>query len=90
MTSDPPLSNLNSRVKLTSLSYGIGSLKQFSPCFRTMASQGRYKFTMHLRRKPELSEDEFHRHWSQVHVPIVNNWLARHGVTQYIQASAPR
>jgi hypothetical protein len=54
-----------------------------------MASKGHYKFTMHLKRNPSLSEDDFHRHWSQVHVPIVNAWLARHGVVSYVQVRPP-
>lgn len=52
-----------------------------------MESPGRYKFTLHAKRKPGMSEDEFHEHWSRVHVPIVNAWLARHGVTDYVQVS---
>jgi hypothetical protein len=44
---------------------------------------------MSLFAKPKihLSEDDFHRHWSQRHSALVSDWLAKHGVVKYIQVN---
>lgn len=50
----------------------------------TMAN-GNLRFTMLIKRKPDISEEEFHKYWTEVHPSVVNEWLAKHGVVQYIQ-----
>lgn len=48
-------------------------------------STNNLKLTMMIKRKPEISEEEFHRYWTEKHPAIVNEWLAKHGVVQYVQ-----
>jgi hypothetical protein len=43
------------------------------------------RFTILTYRKPGLSEEEFHSHWTTTHVPLVQDWLARHGILKYTQ-----
>jgi hypothetical protein len=45
------------------------------------------RFTMLIKRKPDISEEELHKYWTEVHPSVVNEWLAKHCVVQYIQAS---
>lgn len=51
-----------------------------------MAS-GPFKLTMFIKRKPGLSEEEFHSYWTEKHPAVVNEWLTKHGVVKYVQAS---
>ncbi|KAF2106979.1 EthD domain-containing protein [Lophiotrema nucula] len=44
-----------------------------------------YKFSMFIKRRPDLTEVEFHEYWTETHAPIVDEWLAKHGVVRYIQ-----
>ena len=39
-----------------------------------------------LRRKPDLSVEEFQRYWREVHVPLVAERAELLGVKRYIQA----
>ena len=45
------------------------------------------RFSLFARRNKGLSEEEFHRHWSEVHGPLVVEWLARYGTVRYTQVS---
>ncbi|KAJ5084077.1 hypothetical protein NUU61_008656 [Penicillium alfredii] len=47
------------------------------------------RLTMAVYRNPALSEEEFHRHWSQVHGPLVREWLAKNGIIRYTQNHTP-
>ncbi|KAJ5103178.1 hypothetical protein N7532_003707 [Penicillium argentinense] len=47
------------------------------------------RVTVVLYRNPALTEDEFHRYWSEVHGPLVRGWLARHGIVKYTQNHTP-
>jgi len=49
-----------------------------------------FKLTMLIKRVSGMTEAEFHKYWSESHVPIVNAWLAKHGVVQYVQVRKPR
>ncbi|ETS75803.1 hypothetical protein PFICI_12747 [Pestalotiopsis fici W106-1] len=44
---------------------------------------------MLIKRKPEISEEEFHKYWTEEHPAIVNEWLAKHGVVKYVQYHLP-
>ncbi|KAJ2990137.1 hypothetical protein NUW58_g3105 [Xylaria curta] len=54
-----------------------------------MSSHHAFKITVLVKRKPELSEDEFHNYWAEKHPPVVNKWLAKHGVIKYVQYHTP-
>ena len=43
------------------------------------------KVNMFLKRRSEITEEEFHEHWSKSHGPLVSSWLQRLGVIQYEQ-----
>ncbi|EAW16914.1 EthD domain-containing protein [Aspergillus fischeri NRRL 181] len=47
------------------------------------------RVTMFAFKKDEISEEEFHNHWSKVHAPIVAEFLAKAGVIKYTQVMAP-
>jgi uncharacterized protein (TIGR02118 family) len=38
-----------------------------------------------LRRRPELSPDEFHRYWREQHGPLVRGHAAALGIRRYVQ-----
>jgi hypothetical protein len=38
-----------------------------------------------IKRNPNLSREEFYKHWSTIHAPIVAPWAEKHGVLQYRQ-----
>jgi uncharacterized protein (TIGR02118 family) len=38
-----------------------------------------------LRRRPELSEDEFHRYWREQHAPLVRKHADALGIRRYSQ-----
>lgn len=41
-----------------------------------------------LKKNPSLTHNEFYRHWSQVHGPLVKPWMEKHGITGYTQVHA--
>ncbi|KAL2838993.1 hypothetical protein BJY01DRAFT_250731 [Aspergillus pseudoustus] len=47
------------------------------------------RVTMFAFKKDEISEEEFHNHWSKVHAPIVAEFLAKAGVIRYTQYHTP-
>jgi hypothetical protein len=47
-----------------------------------------YKLTTLVRRRSDITEQEFHKYWSEKHPIVVNDWLARHGVVKYVQVNA--
>ncbi|KAL6901292.1 hypothetical protein GGI43DRAFT_383622 [Trichoderma evansii] len=54
-----------------------------------MASEGLFKLTMFLKRKPGLSKEEFHSFWTEKHPAVASEWLAKHGVVSYVQYHTP-
>lgn len=40
-----------------------------------------------VKRKPGISEQEFHSHWANIHGPLVGPLLIKHGIVKYTQAS---
>ena len=45
------------------------------------------RFTILAYRREDITEEEFHHHWTHNHAPLVREWLARHGILRYTQAS---
>jgi len=43
------------------------------------------RVAMYVKRRPSMSEDDFNKHWSEKHAPLVSEWLARHGIVRYVQ-----
>lgn len=48
------------------------------------------KLTYCLRRRPELSWEEFSRHWSDVHAPLVRERAEQLGIRRYVQVRTRR
>ena len=43
------------------------------------------RVTMFAYRNDAMSEEQFHKHWSAIHAPIVARFLADAGVVRYTQ-----
>lgn len=44
----------------------------------------------YLKKKPEMSLEEFYNHWENVHGPLVKPWMEKHGFISYTQAGCTR
>jgi len=38
-----------------------------------------------INRKSGISKEEFYSYWTQVHGPLVHDFMKRHGVVEYVQ-----
>ncbi|KIY00635.1 uncharacterized protein Z520_03298 [Fonsecaea multimorphosa CBS 102226] len=55
-----------------------------------MATKHRfYRITIFVNRVPELSEDEFHKHWSTTHRQLAEDLLVKYGIAKYRQYHTP-
>jgi hypothetical protein len=45
----------------------------------------RIQILMYIRRKPDLTLDQFYEHWENVHGPTVISWAEKHGFERYQQ-----
>lgn len=43
------------------------------------------RITVLQYKSSKLTDDEFHKHWTQKHAPIASGWLARNGILGYTQ-----
>ncbi|OAP62041.1 hypothetical protein AYL99_04244 [Fonsecaea erecta] len=43
------------------------------------------RVSMYLKRKPEMSEEEFNHYWSHVHGPLVRPLVEKYGILKYTQ-----
>lgn len=50
-----------------------------------MSTEPLIRITSFINRKPSISPDEFYRYWTQVHGPLVHDFMLRHGVVEYVQ-----
>ncbi|KAH9215403.1 EthD domain-containing protein [Leptodontidium sp. 2 PMI_412] len=56
-----------------------------------MATKGRVlKLTIMQRRNPNLTEEEFHAHWTTKHASLASAWLRRNGIIGYTQHHIPK
>ena len=46
------------------------------------------RFSLYIKRRVDITEREFNDHWSNVHAPLVKEWLMRHGIVRYAQVSS--
>lgn len=51
----------------------------------TMSTENLIRITVLANRNPNISEEEYHKHWTEKHAPLVSSWLQRHGVVKYTQ-----
>lgn len=38
-----------------------------------------------LKKRPDISHEEFYHHWEHVHGPLVKPWMEKHGIISYTQ-----
>ncbi|CAK4032117.1 Hypothetical predicted protein [Lecanosticta acicola] len=48
-----------------------------------------YKVTIHAYRRKDMSEEDFHRHWTNIHAPKVSAFLRKYGIVGYTQYHTP-
>lgn len=41
-----------------------------------------------IKRRPDLTPEQFYEHWEKVHAPLVVPWILKHGFTSYMQIHA--
>lgn len=51
--------------------------------------KGLYKLTIHARRRNDMSEEDFHHHWTHSHAPKISAFLHKYGVVGYTQYHTP-
>jgi len=39
------------------------------------------------RRNPDMPAEDYHKYWTEVHGPLVTDWLERYGFVRYTQVS---
>ncbi|KAL7931281.1 EthD domain-containing protein [Trichoderma chlorosporum] len=76
---------LNHMLNSSSSSYLI-SIFTTSPTLWSTAimSTTLYKICF-IRRRPDLTEEQFYNHWRNVHAPIIAPWAKKHGIIGYTQ-----
>ncbi|EME41100.1 hypothetical protein DOTSEDRAFT_27677 [Dothistroma septosporum NZE10] len=51
--------------------------------------QGLYKLTIHAYCRKDISEEQFHNHWTNSHAPKVSSFLRKYGIVGYTQYHTP-
>jgi hypothetical protein len=46
-----------------------------------------YRFSLYVKKRADISEEEFGRHWRESHAPLVGEWLKQYGILKYVQVS---
>lgn len=41
-----------------------------------------------LKKRPDISHEQFYHHWQHVHGPLVKPWMEKHGFLSYTQVHA--
>lgn len=44
-----------------------------------------YRFSLYVKKRSDITEDEFGRHWREQHAPLTGEWLKRYGILKYVQ-----
>ncbi|RSL51121.1 hypothetical protein CEP51_015248 [Fusarium floridanum] len=47
------------------------------------------RISFYSKRNPKLTEAGFRKHWTEIHAPLANKWLAKHGIIRYNQLHTP-
>lgn len=38
-----------------------------------------------LKKRPDITHEEFYHHWEKIHGPLIKPWMEKHGVLSYTQ-----
>ncbi|KAH6671368.1 EthD domain-containing protein [Halenospora varia] len=52
-------------------------------------SQKVLKLTIFQQRNPSLTEEEFHKHWTEKYAALASAWFAKNGILGYTQYHTP-
>ena len=52
-----------------------------------MSTEKLIRITTLLPRRKGMSKEDFYKHWTNVHGPLVLDFMMRHGVVEYRQVS---
>ncbi|KAL6872026.1 EthD domain-containing protein [Trichoderma novae-zelandiae] len=47
------------------------------------------RLTLMQYKNPNLTDDQFQKHWTEHHAPLASSWLARNGIIGYTQYHTP-
>jgi hypothetical protein len=50
-----------------------------------MATEHLIRITTLIPRKKGMSQEDFYKHWTQIHAPLCTDFMMRHGVIEYRQ-----
>jgi hypothetical protein len=50
-----------------------------------MSTEKLIRITSCINRKKGVSNEDFYKHWTQVHGPMWTDFMKRHGVVEYVQ-----
>jgi hypothetical protein len=51
----------------------------------TMSTTGNIRIIGFIKRRPDLTEEQFYKHWENIHGPLVAPWAVKHGIISYSQ-----
>jgi hypothetical protein len=54
-----------------------------------MPTSGNIRILGFIKRRPDLTEEQFYEHWEKVHGPLVAPWAVKHGFVSYSQVCMP-
>ena len=52
-----------------------------------MSTENLIRITSFINRKKGVSKEDFYNYWTQVHGPLVHDFMKRHGVVEYVQVN---
>jgi hypothetical protein len=50
-----------------------------------MSTTGNIRIIGFIKRRPDLTEEQFYEHWGNIHGPLVAPWAVKHGIISYSQ-----
>lgn len=75
---------LHHRLEILSAAMSSQTLETSRPQVK-----GLYKLTIHARRRDDMSEEDFHHHWTHSHAPKISAFLSKYSVVGYTQYHTP-
>jgi hypothetical protein len=46
-----------------------------------------YRFSLYVKKRDDMTAEEFGKHWSTSHPPLVQEWMVKYGIVKYVQVS---
>ncbi|KPI35376.1 uncharacterized protein AB675_9895, partial [Cyphellophora attinorum] len=48
-----------------------------------------YRFSLYVKKRDDMTDEEFGKHWSTSHPPLVQEWMVKYGIVKYVQYHTP-